>query len=162
MSGETLVLSLDATSRRHLVKALENHLCWCRTNGYAFPDNLAQFALLVDRDGQERPNQTSDADLVDAAPVAIALTYDEAGRVLSVSPRTVRRMVVDGTLPAITIGRSRRIHREDLVAYADSLRRHQGQGDGVNAAGEAGEGGEGRDSAPKTRLRRPPAEAEAS
>ncbi len=164
MSVETLVLALDAISRRHLVRALEDHLRWCRANGLPFPDNLAQFALLVDRGGQERPDLTPASELVDAAPVVVALTYDEAGRVLSVSARTIRRMVEEGRLKAITVAgeRSRRIHREDLVAYADSLRRHQGRGDGVNAAGEVGEGGEGRGSAPKTHLRRPPAEAEAS
>lgn len=124
MSVELLAVALDDLGRRHLARALEDHLRWCRANGMAFPASVAQLALLVARNGQERPDLSSAVDLVDAAPVAIAYTYSEAGAVLSVSERTIRRLVEEGRLRAIPVGgpRTPRIHRDDLVAYAQSLR----------------------------------------
>ncbi|HEV2069473.1 MAG TPA: helix-turn-helix domain-containing protein [Acidimicrobiales bacterium] len=127
MSVEVVAVALDATSRRHLARALEERRHWCRANGAPFPAGLAQLELLAASNGQERPKQTG-ADLVaEAAPVAIAFTYEEAGAVLSVSARTIRRLVEEGRLRAITVGgpRTPRIHRSDLEAYAESLRHPQ-------------------------------------
>lgn len=127
MSAITAAVVLGAGARRHLVRALEDHRCWCRGNGVRFPADLEQLAALVASDGQERPTPPGAGGLVDTAPVAIALTYEDAAAVLSVSERTIRRLVEEGRLRAITIGgpRTRRIHRDDLVAYADSLRQQE-------------------------------------
>ncbi len=122
-----MAVALDATSRRHLARALHEHRRWCRANGQELPAGLAQLALLADRNGQTRPDRSSGGLLTNAAPVAIAYTYAEAGAVLSVSERTIRRLVEEGRLRAITVAgeRSRRIHRSDLEAYAESLRHPQ-------------------------------------
>jgi excisionase family DNA binding protein len=123
-----VAVELDASSRRHLARAVESHRRWCRETGHAFPAQLEEFARFLARNGQERTNLPADSTTVDTPPMApIALTYREAGALLSVGERTIRRLVDKGELPAITVGgpRTRRIRREDLVAYADSLRQQE-------------------------------------
>lgn len=44
----------------------------------------------------------------------LLVTFDEAARLLSVSVKTVRRLVAERTLPKVKIGRSVRIRRSDL------------------------------------------------
>ena len=46
------------------------------------------------------------------------LGYDDAARVLSVSPRTVRRLVRERRLDAVRVGGSVRLRRGTLVEYA--------------------------------------------
>jgi excisionase family DNA binding protein len=124
----TAAVELDAPALRHLARALEEHRGWCRAAGLGFPAQLEEFARFVARNGQERTNLPDDSPTVDTPPMApIALTYREAGALLSVGERTIRRLVEQGELPAITVGgpRTRRIRREDLVAYADSLRQQE-------------------------------------
>ena len=58
--------------------------------------------------------------MTDDAPVL--LTYEQAGNVLNLGERTVRRLCDDGVLPAVRIGRAVRVHRDDLDAYAEQLR----------------------------------------
>ena len=59
----------------------------------------------------------------------VTMTYDEAAQYLGVSPRTVRRLVADGSLRHVPIpGRGEgvklvRIRREDLDAYLDAVAR---------------------------------------
>jgi excisionase family DNA binding protein len=43
-------------------------------------------------------------------------------RCLSLSPRTVRRLLVSGALPSVLIGRARRVLVSDLDAYIASLK----------------------------------------
>jgi excisionase family DNA binding protein len=52
----------------------------------------------------------------------ILLTAREAAALLSVSPEKVRNLIADQRLRAVHIDRCVRIHREDLEAFAASLR----------------------------------------
>jgi len=84
---------------------------------------LEQLELLIAaRSGPERPT----VDGFELAPndglMSLLQTYEEAGRALSVSPRTVRRLVADGELKAVRIGSARRVHRDDLLNFAERLR----------------------------------------
>jgi excisionase family DNA binding protein len=54
-------------------------------------------------------------DWLDKQPVM--MTVDEVAELFHVSPKTVRRMVKDGRLPAITFGRSWRISREAIRTF---------------------------------------------
>ena len=49
-----------------------------------------------------------------------AVSVPEAGKYLSVSPDTVRRLIHAGRIPHARIGASIRIRRADLDAYLDS------------------------------------------
>ena len=44
-----------------------------------------------------------------------SLTVEQAARLLSVSPRTIRRAVAAGSLPVRRVGRTVRLLREDLL-----------------------------------------------
>ena len=47
-------------------------------------------------------------------PTLRLLTVGEAARQLSLSERTVRRMIAGGDLPAVRLGRAVRIRQEDV------------------------------------------------
>jgi excisionase family DNA binding protein len=51
------------------------------------------------------------------------LTVVEVARELRLSERQVRRMVARGELPSVTIGRARRVRRDELVRWVDDARR---------------------------------------
>ena len=56
--------------------------------------------------------------MTSSKPVRL-LTPDEAAQFLSVSQRTVKRLVADGSLRAYKIRRSMRFRLEDLEAYVE-------------------------------------------
>lgn len=126
MAPELLVLALDGPSRAHLARALEQHDRWCRTNGLPVPATLVRLAgACAVRNGQNRPDR-GDEDLGgEHGPMALAFKYDEAGRLLGVSERTIRRLVSSRELAAIDVAGARRIARDDLVAYANRQRQPQ-------------------------------------
>ncbi len=65
------------------------------------------------------------------------LSYEQAGKLLGVTGRTVWTLVDRGDLPAVRFGHSVRIDPGDLRAFIQRSK----QGTTSNAAGNAGEGG---------------------
>lgn len=65
------------------------------------------------------------------------LTYDQVGKMLGVTGRTVWTLVDRGDLPAVRFGHSVRIDPADLRAFIDRSK----QGRDSNTPGSAGEGG---------------------
>lgn len=51
----------------------------------------------------------------------ILLREDEAAAVLAIGQRTLNRLVADGTLPVVHVGRARRWRLRDLEKYAEQL-----------------------------------------
>lgn len=51
------------------------------------------------------------------------MTFEEAADRLRVAEVTVRRLVASGQLPAVSLGRARRIRPSDLQAFIESLGR---------------------------------------
>lgn len=65
------------------------------------------------------------AGLGDDAPVTpmpLLFSFHEVAERLRTSERTVRRLAAAGELPTVEVGGKRRVHHEDLIAYADALR----------------------------------------
>lgn len=123
-----MVLDLDPSSASHLVRALEAHRLWCRTNGYGMPEALDRLASMA-RGGQDRTSSDDSAAFGEAVPMPLALGYDEAARLLSVSERTIRRLVASGELASVTLTpNTRRILRRDLEAYAERLAEQTAKG----------------------------------
>ncbi len=65
------------------------------------------------------------------------LTYDQAGKLLGVTGRTVWTLVDRGDLPAVRFGHSVRIDPADLRAFIDRSK----QGRDSDTPSSAGEGG---------------------
>ncbi len=65
------------------------------------------------------------------------LSYEQAGKLLGVTGRTVWTLVHRGDVPAVRFGHSVRIDPADLRAFIERSK----QGTTSDAAGNAGEGG---------------------
>lgn len=103
------------------------HLVVSGLGGQQAPDpikpELAAWRLFwtqVAASGQEWPSEQETPPGADDPPVL--LTYKQAGNVLNISERMIRRLADEGQLQAVRIGRAVRIHRDDLDAYAQQLR----------------------------------------
>jgi excisionase family DNA binding protein len=109
-----------------LAHALNLHREWARREHRPVPAEFAELRDVLVRavpSGLERPSVDGDVGGRDAARMApLLLTYAEAADALGLSERQVRRLVADGRIPVARAGRAVRIHREDLEAFADSLR----------------------------------------
>jgi excisionase family DNA binding protein len=58
----------------------------------------------------------------------VLLTYPETARALTISRRTLERMVSGGTFPQpLRVGGSSRFHRDDVANYLEQLRRARGE-----------------------------------
>ena len=57
----------------------------------------------------------------------LLLTLSQTAQALSISKRTLNRLIAGGTFPApLKIGRASRIAREDIAGYLETLRRERG------------------------------------
>jgi excisionase family DNA binding protein len=83
-------------------------------NGVSWPVQLEAAWLLAT--GRQKPPEL---DRPDHSADVVAMTYAEAARRLSVSGRTVERLVRSGALPTVGIGGCPRIRVGDLVGYVE-------------------------------------------
>ncbi len=97
----------------HLAHAFELHRRWCRDNGTAIPSELTALVGAI-TSSQERSSADLSLEPGDDAGVPLAHSYSEAARLLEVSVSTIARMVDDGRLNAIAIGRNKRIPTSEL------------------------------------------------
>ena len=61
----------------------------------------------------------ADPSLTD--PPSLLLRVDDVCGLLSLSRSTVNRLLVNGTIPSVAVGRTRRVVRVDLVAFVADL-----------------------------------------
>lgn len=74
------------------------------------------------RTGQDGSDFDAASDDRDGAGMALTLDFREAGELLGgLSESTVKRLVRDGELDAVHIGRSARIRADDLRQYVADL-----------------------------------------
>jgi excisionase family DNA binding protein len=123
-----LILNLDDATRSHLAAALAAHAHKCRHNGRPLPPALT--ALLdgwTATGGQTRPSSPGPRAAGESdAMSALAVNYRDAGDLLGVSYRTVRRLVAKEVLPAVDVGGCRRIRTADLLDYVERLGQETG------------------------------------
>ena len=91
-----------------------------RANGGTWPITLESAWALAS--GRQEPTEV---ELGSALREPLLVTYSEAGRLLSVSERSVERLVASGELPVVEVGGSRRIRPGDLVEFAESSARRE-------------------------------------
>jgi excisionase family DNA binding protein len=121
----TAVLVLDGRSHAHLIAALHEHRARLARTYRALPRPLEDLLLALQVPAAASSGQArTDVDLALDDPHADAVLVDlaTAARFLAVSERAVRRLVADGDLPSVLIGRTRRIHRDDIDAYLRTQR----------------------------------------
>ena len=127
-----VVVLADRRTARCAADALDAHRravqAQARNAGLAPPseyDALAQAFRQAARSGQERPSLPIEAEVCSPseAMAQLLLTYEDAGRVLGLSARQIRRLVAEGEIFAVTVAdRTRRIHADDVTEYAARLR----------------------------------------
>lgn len=115
----TLIVALDPETRRFLLAALLAGRRELGRNGIGAPESFDRLvAAIAAPSGPERPVR----DEQRRAPDAALMSYAEAAGRLRVSPRTVRRLVASGELPAVYLGRRALIRPGDVEALAGARR----------------------------------------
>src|SRR4029450_5933494 len=105
----------DAALLKYIARELGDLRRHYGLNGLHWPPELESLRLLVANDGQGRPTFDVDAEVGDR----LAVTYDDVARRLSVSSRTVRRLIANGELPGVMIGGCARVTVADLQAFTE-------------------------------------------
>lgn len=127
-------LLLDAEAAQHVQAALLHYRRRLRQNYHWPPPDIdALERALAQPSGTAAgrpgpPPVDPSGGGTDGGPDRLLVTVEEAARMLAVSQRTVERLLADDRLPSVTIGRARRIHRDDLDAFLD--RHRNGAADG--------------------------------
>lgn len=123
--GASAFMVLDNLTAAHLARALDAHMRSCRINGWAVPPSVAQLAVaLAARSGQERSPDAVELPVAESG--VMSLTLGDTGRLLSVSERTVRRLVSSGDLPSVSIGGCKRITRRAVEDFLASKEKRNG------------------------------------
>jgi excisionase family DNA binding protein len=115
---------------RHLVIALARHIRQLRKDGLPVPEELDELVVSLQRPQRHRPETTVRGFDFRAAPRErlsgqLLVTKAEAARRLSVSVRTVERLVTAGRLPMVHVERAARLRVSDLETFVRNLRDEQ-------------------------------------
>jgi excisionase family DNA binding protein len=100
----------------HIAASLNGLRKRARRNGGHWSPELEAIRLLANS-GQERPEIDGDV---------LAYDYEAVGKRLSISERSVRRLVAAGSLPSVMIGGSARITRVGESQCLDRTNEHDG------------------------------------
>jgi excisionase family DNA binding protein len=112
----------DPMVRAHLAAALVEHARRCRRDAVPLPAALVALVRSLATGGQQRPGVGVMSTPDDAADMdVLALDYRAAAQRLHISDRSVRRLVRDGRLKAVTIAGARRIRTADLADFVNGL-----------------------------------------
>ena len=111
---------------RHLTAALSLHVRNLRQTGAAVPAEVEDLAGFLTRCVRMRPNATpvdGGSDAAHSRRVAdrLLVTKGEAAERLSVSVRTIERLVAAGRLPLVHVERAARFRVSDLETYVHDL-----------------------------------------
>jgi excisionase family DNA binding protein len=111
---------------RHLAVALSLHVRNLRHTGAAVPAEVEDLAGLLTRCVRTRPNATpvdGGSGAAHSRRVAdrLLVTKGEAAERLSVSVRTIERLVAAGRLPLVHVERAARFRVSDLETYVHDL-----------------------------------------
>ncbi|MDX6622016.1 MAG: Helix-turn-helix domain [Gaiellales bacterium] len=120
----TVLVELDGPLAGHLAAALALWRHQLRRDQVPTPAGFDDLLALATRCAQPRPATPSVDDLArlaDARPVALMITKAAAAEALSVSPRTVDRLITDGRLAAVKVGTATRVRVGDLERFAGAL-----------------------------------------
>lgn len=121
------VVLLDERALRWLTSAVASQVRSQVSAGTGVPLEAFEVAqTLVAAVQRQEPTTRRDVvdslgQVLDAAVMrSLLVTVDQAADLLSVSPRTVERLLVSGDLPSLTVAGSRRIRRADVEAFIDA------------------------------------------
>lgn len=111
---------------RHLAVALSLHVRNLRQTGSAVPAEVVELAVFLTRSVRTRPKATpvdGGGDAAHSHRVAerLLVTKGEAAERLSVSVRTIERLVAAGRLPLVHVERAARFRVSDLETYVHDL-----------------------------------------
>jgi excisionase family DNA binding protein len=115
---------------RHLTVALSNHVRGMHREGLAVPHEVEELTSFFVHIARIRQDATPIADGRDTGqyasmPDRLLITKGEVAERLSVSVRTIERLVATGRLPQVYVEHSARFRVTDLEAYVNSLTESQ-------------------------------------
>lgn len=125
-TSASLLLQLSPTLAGHLATAVRAHRQWAARVSLPAPPELAELERIFTEtaNGRQQPSVLDElAALRDRPPVAARLLdYRSVADGLSVSVRTVERLVAAGQLRTVRVGGASRVPVADLDAYIENLK----------------------------------------
>jgi excisionase family DNA binding protein len=111
---------------RHLAFALSGHVRRLHHEGLVVPREVEELTMFLAYIARVRQDATAIADLrasgqYSRMPDRLLITKGEVAERLSVSVRTIERLVATGRLPQVYVEHSARFRVADLEAYVNSL-----------------------------------------
>lgn len=120
--GALVLAALSGDAVGHLAFALRRYLAYARSVGLAVPDEIHTMERVCTSNATGGQGETelgsTVAGINDRPMEPLTVTYTAAAAVLSVSKRTVARMVADGKLKTVVVGGRPRIPRTELERLA--------------------------------------------
>lgn len=115
----------DPRVAAHLAVAIRCHRQRLRADLQPTPPALADIerdCAQRAREGQEGPMLETGGLGDDGNGMTLLLTPEQVADALAVSSSTIKRLLASEDLPSVKIGDARRVHRDDVERYVDSLR----------------------------------------
>jgi len=128
-------MTIDDAERatlRYAARVLGDFTRRCREAGVYVPLDVAALAALLANGRQSAPQ----LDTEDGGMDRLLVSYEQAARVLNVSPRSLSRLVAAGAIPRVRVGGTQKIAVDDLRAYVAGLERRRGVDGGAQHAAE--------------------------
>jgi excisionase family DNA binding protein len=120
----SVYIELDGRLAAHVAAALALWRAQLRRDRIAAPAGFDDLLALATRRATSRldtPSVDELAGLADARPVPLMLTKNAAAAALSLSTRTVDRLIGEGRLAAVKVGTATRVRVADLECFAEEL-----------------------------------------
>jgi excisionase family DNA binding protein len=122
-----IIAAVGSDTAVHLADAIRKQLRWAKSSGVMVPTDLARIEETITLSVRERLGETrrasSDGGVHDQWEEPLAVTYSEAAQTLSVSKRTISRMIQRGELTPVTVGGVKRIPTSELTRITEQKER---------------------------------------
>lgn len=123
------IIDIDPELAYHLHKALDLEIEWAKRVGCRLPQRIYTFhqamrSKVIESQARTRAEFTAPTEHSEIQEPPLLVPYAEAARRLALSKRTIGRMIADGELRPVSVGKTKRIAVADIERLAQRRDSH--------------------------------------